>query len=73
VESLDVYHETEKRLNYTDGQYGDVTAAFPEAPAEARDDGARDNENQEEADDVIPVSECSAPDRSRCKEMPEEA
>jgi hypothetical protein len=41
MEPLDIYHGAEKCLNHTDNQQRDVMAAFPEAPAQARDEGAR--------------------------------
>jgi len=72
MEPLDIYHGAEKRLNHTDSQQRDVMAAFPEAPAQARNEAARHEENQEEAEDVIPVSQVAAADRSRCKKMPEQ-
>ena len=73
MEPLDIYHGAEKRMNHTDNQECDVIAAFPEAPAQARDDGARHEENEEEAEDVVPESHVAAADRSRCKKMSEEA
>jgi hypothetical protein len=72
MEPLDIYHGAEKRLNHTDNQQCDVMAAFPESPAQAGDEGARHEENEEEAEDVIPVSDVTAADRSRCKKMPEQ-
>jgi hypothetical protein len=73
IEPVDVDHDAEKRLNDADDQHSDVRAAFPEAPAEAGYDGARDDENQEKAEDVIPESDVAAADRSCCKKMSEEA
>ena len=73
MEPLDIYHGAEKRLNHTDNQQCDVMATFPESPTQARDDGPGHEEDQEEAEDMIPVSHVAAADRSRCKKMPEEA
>src|SRR5712671_5028547 len=74
VESVYVYPDAEGRLNHTDAQHRDVSASFPEPPAQTGDDRSRHEQNQEEAADVIRVSpRVCAGDRSRRKEMPEEA
>jgi hypothetical protein len=73
AESLDIYHDAEERLNGTENQQRDVMAAFPEAPAQAREENARHESKEEEAEDVVPVSHIAAADRSRCKEMPKQA
>jgi hypothetical protein len=73
IEPVDVDHDAEKGLNDADDQHSDVKAASPEAPAQARDDGTRDDENQEKAEDVIPESDVAAADGSCCKKMSEEA
>jgi hypothetical protein len=72
VESVYVNPNPEERLNHADGQHRDVSASFPKKPSQKRDDGARHQENQEEAADVIRVSAGVAADRPRRKEMPEE-
>jgi hypothetical protein len=74
VESLDVDHDAEERLNCTDGQHRDVTPASPEEPAQARDDCPGNHENQEESEDMMLVRERTiTANRPRCKKMSEEA
>ena len=73
IEPLDIYHGAEKCLKRTKTQQRDVMAASPEAPAQTREDGARHESKEDEADDVIPVGDVVATNRPRCKKMPEQA
>lgn len=73
VESLDVYHEPDDCLNRAENQQRDVMAAPPETPAETGDQGARDDGEEKESCDVVSVGHEGAADRSRRKQMTEQA
>src|SRR5437763_737043 len=63
VEPLEIDQETEDRLHRTDGQQCNVVTPLPEAPAKPRDDGARDDGDQHEAEDVVAIRHVIAADR----------
>ena len=73
IESLDVYHEPDDRLNRAEYQQRDVMAAFPETPAETGDQDARDDRDENESGDVVSEGHEGAADRSRRKQMAEQA
>jgi hypothetical protein len=73
VVSLDIHEDAERRLNSADDQQCDIIAPSPEQSAQARDDGARHDQNQEEATDVVPERDIAPADRSRREIMAKES
>jgi len=72
VEPLHVNKNAEARLNCTDDEDRDVRAPFPEPPTHNSDDDTGDDENQEEAEDVVSEGDVAATDCPRGKEVSKE-
>src|SRR5712675_772801 len=72
VVSHHVNRDTDGRLNHADDQHSNIFATPPEFPTQDRDDGSSHEENQEEAEDVIPIVDVGA-ERSRREKMAQEA
>src|ERR1700738_3092077 len=73
TEPRDIDHEAQERLKRTENKQRDVMAALPEAPAQARDDGARHEGKADEAGDMVSVGQVGAA-YCLCREkMPEQA
>ena len=58
----EIHEETHESLNRADNDQRDIMAAPPETPAQAYCDGARHEENDEEAEHVVPVRQGAAAD-----------
>jgi hypothetical protein len=72
MEPLEIYRESEQRLNRTDNQHRDVAASSPESPSQSDDDRTRYDQYQEEAEDVMAVGEAAAADRVRSEKVAEQ-
>jgi hypothetical protein len=72
MEPLEIYRESEQRLNGTDNQHRDVAASSPESPSQSGDDRTRHDQYQEEAEDVVAVGEAAAADCVRSEKVAEQ-